>query len=150
MPDCELIKEDYHPPLNPFTITQPAIPTGNIYFFITDSNLKYEVRFGRRKDNFLGNVVNFGVLGEEFENEYSMTNKGETYRVIATVIEIVRLFHSQHSSSVSYEFNGDFKMGEKEENSIRSRLYYRYACRILCPNWRAELKANRVSIYKTC
>src|SRR5664279_4249977 len=106
MSGCELIRDDYSPVAEPYKIISPEIPSGSIYFFITDSELEYEVRFGRKKDNFLGNVVNFGVLNEEFENEYSLTNRGETYRIIATVIEIVRLYHFQHPPSNSYEFTG--------------------------------------------
>jgi len=146
MPDCELIREDYSPAAKPYPITAPEIPSGNIYFFLTDSQLKYEVRFGRKKDNYLGNVINFGVLNEEFENEYSLTNNGEVYRIIATVIEIVKKYHLQHPTSNSYEFTGDFKSGENQENSIRSRLYFRYAGRVLCPGWKATLQENKVTI----
>ena len=146
MASCELIREDYSPAAKPYSIICPEIPSGNIYFFVTDSKLEYEVRFGRKKDNYLGNVINFGVLNEEFENEYSLTNKGETYKIIASVIEIVRKYHYQHPTSNSYEFTGDFKPGEKQENSIRSRLYFRYASRILCEGWKALLHENKVTI----
>ena len=146
MSGCELIRDDYSPVAEPYKIISPEIPSGSIYFFITDSELEYEVRFGRKKDNFLGNVVNFGVLNEEFENEYSLTNRGETYRIIATVIEIVRLYHFQHPTSNSYEFTGEFKAGEKQGNSIRSRLYYRYAKQVICSGWKATLFENKVTI----
>jgi hypothetical protein len=146
MSSCELIRNDYSPIAEPYAIISPAIPSGNIYFFITDSGLEYEVRFGRKKDNFLGNVLNFGVLNEEFDNEYSLTNRGETYRIISTVIEIVRKYHLQHPTSNSYEFTGEFKAGEKQENSIRSRLYYRYALKVLCEGWNAMLQENKVTI----
>ena len=33
------------------------------------------------------------------------------YRVIATVTEIIRLYHEVHGNSVSYEFSGEFKKG---------------------------------------
>jgi hypothetical protein len=143
---CELIRDDYFPLAEPYGIISPEIPSGNIYFFVTDSDLQYEVRFGRKKDNFLGNVINFGVLNEEFDNEYSLTNRGEIYRIIATVIEIVKMYHSQHPTSNSYEFTGEFKAGEKQENSIRSRLYYRYALKVLCIGWKATLNENKVAI----
>jgi hypothetical protein len=149
MSSCELIRDDYSPAAEPYTIIAPEIPSGNIYFFITDSGLEYEVRFGRKKDNFLGNVINFGVLNEEFDNEYSLTNRGETYRIIATVIEIVRMYHSQHPTSNSYEFTGEFKAGEKQENSIRSRLYYRYAMKVLCVGWKVILFENKVTISRS-
>jgi hypothetical protein len=146
MSSCELIREDYSPVAEPYAIISPEIPSGNIYFFITESGLEYEVRFGRKKDNFLGNVINFGVLNEEFENEYSLTNRGETFRIISTVIEIVRKYHFQHPTSNSYEFTWEFKAGEKQENSIRSRLYYRCALKVICSGWKAALYENKVTI----
>jgi hypothetical protein len=146
MSSCELIREDYSPAAKPYPIISPEIASGNIYFFITDSMLEYEVRFGRKKDNYLGNVINFGVLNEEFESEYSLTNRGEIYQIIATVIEIVRKYHSYHPTSNSYEFTGDYKSGEKQKNSIRSRLYFRYANKVLCEGWRATLFENKVTI----
>lgn len=149
MSSCELIRDDYSPIAEPYAIISPEIPSGNIYFFVTDSSLEYEVRFGRKKDNFLGNVINFGVLNEEFESEYSLTNRGETYRIISTVIEIIRKYHFQHSTSNSYEFTGEFKAGEKKENSIRSRLYYRYALKVLCESWKALLQENKVTISRS-
>ena len=145
---CEnnIIRSDYHTAIQPFKVIPPAIPTGCIYFFHTESCLEYEVRFGRKRDNYLGNVVNFGVLNEEFDNEYSLTNRGETFRIITTVIEIIKQFHANHSTSNSYEFTGEFKSDEKNEASIRSRLYYRIARRVLCPEWKAELQGNKVVI----
>jgi hypothetical protein len=146
MASCELIREDYFPAPKPYSFICPEIPSGNIYFFLTNSCLEYEVRFGRKKDNYLGNVINFGVLNDEYENEYSLTNKGETYKIISTVIEIVKMFHFHHPTSNSYEFTGDFKPGEKQVNSIRSRLYYRYACKIICNGWNVSLNDNKVTI----
>jgi hypothetical protein len=101
MSSCELIRDEYFPLAETYSIISPEIPSGNIYFFVTDTGLEYEVRFGRKRDNFLGNVINFGVLNEEFDNEYSLTNRGEIYRIISTVIEIVRKYHFQHPTSNS-------------------------------------------------
>ena len=86
-------------------------------------------------------------MSEEFEDEYSETNRGEVYRIIATVIEIVRLFHEVHPYSASYEFSGEFKEGnEDRETSIRTLLYVREAGRILHPSWEIHQKGNRVII----
>ncbi len=80
-------------------------------------------------------VLNFSVLSDEFEDEYSETNRGEVYRIIATVIEIANLYHSNHVHSETYEFNGEFKdEHETQAASIRSRLYFRYAERVLNSN----------------
>ena len=100
-------------------------------------------------NNYLGNIINFSVLSDEFEDEYSETNRGEIYRIIATVIEIVRIYHENHEHSDTYEFTGEFKdEHESQAASIRSRLYYRYAQQILNENWVPVLEGNKVTIYK--
>ena len=124
MSGCELIRNDYSPIAEPYAIVSPEIPTDNIYFFFTDSGLEYEVRFGRKTDNYLGNVINFGVLNDEFENEYSLTNRGEIFRIISTVIEIIRKYHFQHPTSNSYEFTGEFKAGEKREKQYPFQVVF--------------------------
>ncbi len=106
----------------------PSIKSGEAYYFETESGLRYQVLFARKKKSYLEHIVNFSVLNEEFEDEYSETNRGEVYRVIATVVEIIRLFHENHPFSVSYEFSGEFKKGnENRDTSIRTLLYFRKA-----------------------
>jgi len=144
-----LIREDYKPSSEPYPIKVPEIQSGDTYYFTTESGLQYQVRFGKKRDNYLGNIINFSVLSEEFEDEYSETNRGEIYRIIATVIEIIRIYHLNHEHSDTYEFTGEFKdEHETQTASIRSRLYYRYALRILNWNWKARLEGNKVIINK--
>lgn len=144
-----MLREDYKPSSPPYEIEVPEIQSGDTYYFTTDSGLKYQVRFGKKRDNYLGNIINFSVLSEEFEDEYSETNRGEIYRIIATVIEIIRIYHSNHEHSDTYEFTGEFKdVHETQAASIRSRLYYRYATRLLNENWQAQLEGNKVIIRK--
>ena len=146
-----VISTAYKPEIGIFKITPPAIESGYIYHFTTSSELLYEVRFARKADNALAMVVNFSVLDDEFDHEYSVTNRGELYSVIATVIEIIKMFHHQHNFTVSYEFSGEFKENEpKEVASIRSRLYFRYAQRVLNTNWKVITEANRVILRKIC
>jgi hypothetical protein len=117
------------------------------YYFETSSGLRYQVLFARKKDNYLEHIVNFSVLNEEFEDEYSETNRGEVYRVIATVVEIVRIYHSIHPHSLSYEFCGEYKKGnEQRETSIRSLLYYRKAREIVHPSWEIFMEKNKVTV----
>ena len=144
-----LVDSGYKPSIALFSIEKPAIPTGYLYHFSTSSGLLYEVRFARKQDNILGMVVNFSVLSDEFEHEYAMTNRGEVYSVIATVIEIIRMFHCEHHLTDSYEFHGEFKDNEEKETaSIRTRLYLRYAQKILSKSWKAQLTGNKVVLRK--
>ena len=149
MEDFDIIRPDYKPTSNLYDIITPEIPTGDTYYFTTDSGLKYQVRFGKKRENYLGNIINFSVLSDEFEDEYSETNRGEVYRIIATVIEIVRIYHSHHSHSDTYEFTGEFKDDHEDQAaSIRSRLYYRYALKLLNTSWSVHLEENKVVVTK--
>ena len=145
-----LLIDDYEPSSQPYQIEVPEIQSGDTYYFVTDSGLKYQVRFGKKRDNYLGNIINFSVLSDDFEDEYSETNRGEVYRIVATIIEIIRIYHLNHFHSDTYEFTGEFKdERDNQAASIRSRLYYRYAQRILHPDWEASLEGNKVIVKKT-
>ena len=144
-----LFRDGYKPSSQPYEIEVPEIQSGDTYYFTTESGLVYQVRFGKKRDNYLGNIINFSVLSDEFEDEYSETNRGEVYRIIATVIEIIRIYHENHIHSDTYEFTGEFKdEHETQAASIRSRLYYRYAERILNEHWKPVLEGNKVTIHK--
>lgn len=144
-----LIVPDYKPQCEVFKIIPPPFDTGYSYYFTTQSNLLYEVRFAPKVDDILSIVVNFTVKSDEFEDDYPVTNRGEIYSVIATVIEIMKMFHNHHNFTVSYEFAGEFKNDEnnkKDLPSIRTRLYLRYAEKLLNYNWKAFLNGNKVII----
>lgn len=132
-----------------FPVEAPSIKSGEAYYFETNSGLRYQVLFARKKKSYLEHIVNFSVLNEEFEDEYSETNRGEVYRVIATVVEIIRLFHENHPFSVSYEFSGEFKKGnENRDSSIRTLLYFRKAQNIMHPSWQIEKEGNKVTVHR--
>ena len=121
-----LFRDDLEQTVPAYDVERPSIASGSTYYFTTDSGLRYEVVFAKKRDNYLENIINFSVLNDEFEDEYSETNRGEVYRVIATVGEIVRIYHENHAYSHSYEFSGEFKDNNKDRtNSIRTLLYYR-------------------------
>lgn len=148
MEGIPLLKADYKAPGNYYAIKPPEIESGNTYYFQTGSGLTYQVTFGKKKNNYLGNIVNFSVLSEEYEDEYSETNRGEIYSIINTMIEVVRIYHAHHPYSNSYEFAGEFKeIRDKKENSIRTRLYFRVATRLVdLVHWNLKLDGNKVII----
>jgi hypothetical protein len=127
-----------------YTILPPAISSAGVYFFTTGSGLQYEVRFGRRQDNILHATIVFGVINDEFEGEeYVVTNRGEVYRVMNTIVEIVKMFMIEHPKIMSYEFTGIPKENEPEDrDSKRSHLYRRYLPRIFDNNWEFYFKGN--------
>lgn len=147
--DLPLFRDDYQSGLQPYQIRAPEIKSGADYYFETESGLRYQVLFARKKKNYLEHIVNFSVLSDEFEDEYSETNRGEIYRVIATVAEIIRLYHHNHSYATSYEFSGEFKKGnESRETSIRTLLYYRKAKEIIHPCWDIDISGNKVLVHR--
>jgi hypothetical protein len=144
-----LLHGDYQSIFELYPIQVPEIQSGDTYYFTTESGLKYQVRFGKKRDNYLGNIINFSVLSEDFEDEYSETNRGEIFRIISTMIEIIRIYHENHVHSDTYEFTGEFKeTRDTQPASIRSRLYFRYARRYLNEGWESILEGNKVIIRK--
>ena len=142
-----LFRKNYKPGVPPYVIETPEIPSGSAYYFNTDSGLRYEVLFAKKRDNYLRNIINFSVLNEEFDDEYSETNRGEVYRVIATVAEIIRIYHDHHNYSASYEFCGEFKEeNDKREASKRSMMYYNKGLKVLHPAWNIQLIGNKVVV----
>ncbi len=102
--------------------------SGSTFYFKTDADLNYEVRFGRKKTNIFHVSIVFGVLNEEFEeDEYALTNRGEVYRVMATLVEIIRYYLERHPKVTQLEFSGEPTNNESDRfGEKRLRLYKRY------------------------
>ncbi|MCP4312733.1 MAG: hypothetical protein GY790_15835 [Bacteroidetes bacterium] len=142
-----LFRDAYHEEVDHYPVEIPEIISGADYYFQTESGLRYQVLFAKKKDSYLEHILNFSVLSEDFEDEYSETNRGEIYRVISTVVEIIRIFHANHLYSNSYEFSGEFKEGNEErESSIRTLLYYRKAEKIIHHSWKITRQGNKVIV----
>ena len=148
MEGIPLFKKDYKPATGVYDIKRPEIISGGTYYFETASGLVYQVTFGKKKKNYLGNILNFSVISDEYEDEYTETNKGEVYRIISTVTEIVRIFHENHPYSNSYEFSGEFKKtNDPPPVSIRTRMYFRSALRVIDSDiWDVSTEENKVVI----
>lgn len=134
-----------------YKIIAPAIPSAGVYFFTTESGLNYEVRFGRRQDNILHATIVFGVINDEFEGEeYVVTNRGEVFRVMSTIAEIVKMFMAEHPKIMYYEFTGIPKDGEDEsKSSQRTLLYKRYLPRIFDNTWQMHFNRNSALANRT-
>ena len=146
MDGVPIIRSDFKSPGTVYDIKRPEIESGGTYYFQTASGLTYQVTFGKKKNNYLGNILNFSVLSEEYEDEYSETNRGEVYSIIRTMIEIIRIYHDNHPYSNSYEFSGEFKDDrDADKTSIRSKLYFREALRVIDQKyWNLSLEENKV------
>jgi hypothetical protein len=131
-----------------YKIIAPAISTAGVYYFNTDSDINYEVRFGRRQDNILHATIVFGVTNDEFEGEeYTVTNKGELYRVMTTIVHVVKMFMAEHPKMVTYEFTGLAKESEPEDKlTSRINLYKRYLPRIFDKEWKFDYSRGNTII----
>lgn len=130
-----------------YQIIAPVIPSGQIYQFNTAFDVDYEVRFGRKKENVLHTVVVFGVLNDEYEGEeYSLTNKGDVFKVMNTISEIIRMYMHEHPSMRTYEFTGILGEDEDENQmSQRTKLYTRYLPKVFPENqWETEISGNKI------
>ncbi|PKP43857.1 MAG: hypothetical protein CVT95_11685 [Bacteroidetes bacterium HGW-Bacteroidetes-12] len=136
--------------IEPYEITCPSIKTGTIYSFTTKSDEIYEVRFGRKEDNILHASIVFGVTNEKYDGEeYSLTNKGEVYRVMRTVVEIVKIYIREHPNVNRFEYTGEQSQKEKSKNkNIRLALYNRYIKDVFDDKWSVENINDKVIISK--
>ena len=136
--------------LQPYRIVEPVIKSGSVYSFSTDSGVNYEVRFGRKQNNILNATIVFGVTNEEYDGEeYSITNKGEVYRVMATIVEVVRLYKKEHPNISLYEYTGEQSEKEKKEKkNVRLALYSRYISQVFDDNWEIKHENEKVIIKK--
>jgi len=133
-----------------FPIKYPLIPSGQIYKFTSDKEVEYEVRFARKEGNPLHVTIVFGVLNEEYEGEeYALTNKGEVYSVMATIVEIIKVYFKEHPYINTFEFAGEPTKDETTEfPQKRLNLYQRYLPVLFDDSWQKEVKGNRVIITK--
>ena len=134
----------------PYQIIPPAIKSGTVYSFTTDSEVMYEVRFGRKQNNILNATIVFGVTNEEYDGEeYSITNKGEVYKVMATIVEVVRLYKTEHPNINLYEYTGEQSELEKNKNkNVRLALYNRYISKVFDDSWEVLNLEEKVVIRK--
>lgn len=135
-----------------FKIEYPAIKSAGVYYFNTYSGLRYEVRFGRRQDNILHSSIVFGVVNDEFEGEeYITTNRGEVYKVMNTIVVIIKNFMTEHPKVNTYEFHAVDR--EEEKNNIkgnaRLNLYKRYLPRIFESGWSFHFIGNNAVVTKS-
>jgi len=137
--------------MNPYPIIAPAIPTGHVYQFTTVHEVEYEVRFGRKKENILHSVVVFGVLNDEYEGEeYVVTNKGDAFRVMTTIAEVIKMYLHEHPNMQIVEFTGILRDDDAEEEmSQRTKLYLRFLPRVFDRAfWNTEITGNKIIAYR--
>lgn len=134
----------------PYNIITPVIKSGTLYSFVTESGVNYEVRFGRKQNNILNATIVFGVTNEEYDGEeYSITNKGEVYRVMATIVDVVRKYKKEHPNINLFEYTGEqSEKGKRKNKNVRLALYNRYIRKVFDERWTINTIDNKVFIKK--
>ena len=74
--ELPFFRDKYSPVVKPYMVQAPSIKSGAEYYFETESGLRYQVIFARKKSNYLEHIINFSVLSDEFEDEYSENQQG--------------------------------------------------------------------------
>ena len=133
-----------------FQFEPPNIPSAGVYYFTTDKDIKYEVRFGRKQADILSATIVFGVLNDEFGGEeYILVNRGEIYSVMNTIEKIIQDFFLNNPNIHAFEFSGEPLRPSTAPNRVtkRTRVYMRYARKIFSEDaWHIELRGNKVVI----
>ena len=119
------------------------------YAFQTDSETPYNMTIDisegdQEKDSA---VVNFGVIksftdsdetyGDYYVNYDIVTNKGELYRVMATVVEILKDFIKKTPTVKYIQF--ETTKGKEKESNVRTNLYTKYIQKNL-PNAKVDVQ----------
>ncbi len=132
-----------------YAIKYPILNSYGEYNFKTDSGLLYEVCFGRKKDDIFHVIIVFGVKNDEYQNdEYPIVNKGEIYKVMNTIVEIVKHYIANHPNVNKYEFYAMEKSTEaKNKQGARMKLYQRYLPKIFDTDiWTFDIHDNSAMV----
>lgn len=135
-----------------YNIIYPPIPTAGVYYFATASKVNYEVRFGRKENDLLSATLVFGVLNDEYDGEeYTLTNKGEVFSVMQTIVKIISHFLSVNKNVRSLEFYPDAGENNSEElYNKRLNLYLRYSPNVeTTDKWEMKRVKNKVVFIKS-
>ena len=106
------------------------------YIFTTDSGLEYQVmtEFGSGEDrNTL--LIEYGVevitkQGNKSIDYELVTNRGEMFRIMSTIVDIVQEFMKKHPEIERIEFEGS---KNKAGDQRRNKLYMQYVKKHLKP-----------------
>ena len=103
------------------------------YIFTTDSGLEYQVMTELGSGETL--LVEYGVevitkQGNKSIDYELVTNKGELFRIMATVVDIVQEFMKKHPEIEYIEFEGS---KNKAGDQRRNKLYMQYIKKHLKP-----------------
>jgi hypothetical protein len=131
----------------PYNWTGPEDDFGYVnYFFTTEDNDYYNVIFtgGVHEDIEDSWSINFFVKNDtdiETWNSGTVTNKGRQFKVISTIMDIIKNFIEEYPANI-ISFTGSDK--EDSETNQRDLLYQAYVKKNIhkFPEWKYEIHGN--------
>ncbi len=152
---CELILPNIFkmPGIETYSYEKPAFPGHYFYLFTNRFGDKYEVTIGRKAHDYFHISISFGVINEEYQDEeYTLTNKGDIFRVLHTVCKILCDYLEEHPNVHTIEYSGEAKKGEKilpSKATSRTLVFTRFAKQYFKPpKWQLKFKDNHVFIVR--
>ncbi len=115
------------------------------YFFNTDNKINYVVYIEYDSDG-AADVI-FGIKGGAHVVYDITTNKGELFKVMSTIISIMKDFIHKFPEVDYITFEGN-KKEESEVVSQRTKLYIMYAKKNLSSDWNIVQNGNKVVMRK--
>ena len=119
---------------------------GAEYHFDTDSNTHYVVDINPKEDEEdTAIVVSFDTRSEKEKDSNQLTNRGEIYRVMNTVVDILKDYLDRSSNDIEkIYFYPSVRVGKDNpknaEQNARTNIYKQY---IKTSFPKAEVQANR-------
>jgi hypothetical protein len=130
MPDG-ITPEEYKQALGLNQVQELFEPSSNIYdydqngldyHFTTQDEDNYVVGITPESDTRI--AIDFGISDEEGDIGFQETNKGEVYKIIATIADIVKNYLDQHPEIEIISWSSVAKKGEKKiGDTQRDKLY---------------------------
>jgi hypothetical protein len=112
------VQELFEPSLNIYDYDQNGLD----YYFTTQDGDNYVVGITPESDTRI--AIDFGISDEEGDIGFQETNKGEVYKIIATVAAIVKDYMDKHPGVEIISWSSVAKKGEKKiGDTQRDKLY---------------------------
>jgi hypothetical protein len=112
------VNEVFEPSSNTYDYSQNGLD----YYFTTQDGDNYVVGITPESDTRI--AIDFGISDEEGDIGFQETNKGEVYKIIATVAAIVKDYMDKHPGVEIISWSSIAKKGEKKiGDTQRDKLY---------------------------
>lgn len=127
----------------PYSFQRPAYQSIRYYTFTDLQQHEYMVQFARDSKNPLKVFIDLSV--RDYEDEYSLTNAGDVYGVMSTVLHIVMDYLEMHPQVNNIQVSA---VNEDEQAvNRRMHLYLRYLGRVpFFDNWVVTTEADTIHL----